>query len=234
MSTKLRKKDAARMLWARKAVNLDMTTRYNEAVVSWPVQTGGWVYQDGPADGKACGVGLHLGKTARGLSSAHRLAESLLLAVGYLPGDVLGEDGDKVRVSRCWVAPGSWSFPEILRNGWGRGADLEDAYLVGADLVGAYLVGAYLGGAYLGGADLGYAYLRGAYLVGAALGGAYLGYADLGYADLGYAYLRGADLGGAYLVGANLVGAYLEDARADRFTRWPAGFDAAAAGVTVL
>ena len=68
-------------------------------------------------------------------------------------------------------------------------------------------------GAYLGGADL----------RGADLRGANLWSADLGGADLRGANLRGADLGGAYLGGAN----------ANRYTRWPAGFNAAERGVTI-
>ena len=45
------------------------------------------------------------------------------------------------------------------------------------------------------------------------------------------AYLSGAYLYGAYLTMADLTGATLYGARADRYTRWPAGFDPKAAGV---
>lgn len=41
----------------------------------------------------------------------------------------------------------------------------------------------------------------------------------------------GADLTGADLTGANLDGAYLTGAHADRYTRWPDGFDPDNAGV---
>ena len=79
-------------------------------------------------------------------------------------------------------------------------------------------------GADLYGADLRYANLR----------GADLRYANLRYANLGDADLRGADLWGADLWGADLRGANLRGAFANEFTRWPAGFDPAARGVTVL
>jgi uncharacterized protein YjbI with pentapeptide repeats len=45
--------------------------------------------------------------------------------------------------------------------------------------------------------------------------------------------LRGADLRGADLSGADLAGANLEAAVASDRTRWPAMFDARAAGVTI-
>ena len=66
--------------------------------------------------------------------------------------------------------------------------------------------------------------LSGANLYGANLGRANLYGADLGRANLDGAYLYGADLGGAYLYGANLYGA-----NADKWTRWPDGYDHAAA-----
>lgn len=113
------------------------------------------------------------------------------------------------------------------------GADLWGAYLDGANLGGANLRDAYLDGANLGGADLRDAYLRGAYLRVADLGGANLDGAYLRGAYLGGAYLDGANLDGANLEGANLRGANLRGANANRHTRWPAGFDAAAQGVTV-
>jgi len=80
-------------------------------------------------------------------------------------------------------------------------------------------------------ANLGGADLRGANLGGADLWGADLGGADLWGADLRGADLGGADLGGADLRGANLGGAHLRGATADRWTRWPDGFDASKAGV---
>ena len=78
------------------------------------------------------------------------------------------------------------------------------------------------------GANLSGANLTRANLTRANLTRAYLGGANLGGANLG-----GADLVEAYLVGANLAGADLGGANADRFTRWPDGFDPVTRGVTV-
>ena len=192
------------------------------------------------------GDGLCLAKTWRGAASGSIPAITCLL-VEFDQADVLGEDDDKIRVSRCRVVD-LFDAPALIRDGWCRGADLRGANLRGADL----------GGADLRSADLGYADLRGANLCGANLWGADLRYADLGYADLGdanlggadlgyanlgYANLRGANLGdanlgyanlwGANLWGANLRYADLRGAFANEFTRWPAGFDPAARVVTI-
>jgi hypothetical protein len=83
----------------------------------------------------------------------------------------------------------------------------------------------------LGQARLSHSNLRRARVRGTDLRGALLSDADLGLADIGEADLSGADLRGADLSGANLEGARLAGARADAGTRWPEGFDAAAAGV---
>ena len=173
----LTRKQLARMQWARKAVTMDGTTRDG---FRWPVGVGGWVEQDGPADGEACGVGLHLGLTVAGLSSAHRLTESILLAVGWLDEDVLGQDECKIRVRRCWVLPGvTAGLPQVLRDGWGQGADLSRANLTGANLAGTNLTYTNLTGAYLTDAYLTYANLTGTNLTDAYLAGAYLAGADL-------------------------------------------------------
>ena len=79
--------------------------------------------------------------------------------------------------------------------------------------------------------------LRGANLYGANLGranldGAYLRRADLRGADLYGANLGRANLDGAYLDGADLGRADLRGADADQYTRWPEGFNPAAAGVS--
>ena len=149
------------------------------------------------------GDGLCLAKTWRGAASGSIPAITCLL-VEFDPGDVLGEDDDKVRVSRCRVVD-VFDGPALIRDGWCRRADLGHANLRHANLRDA---------------DLRVADLRGADLGGANLGGADLGVADLRGADLGGANLRGADLGDA-----NLRGVF-----ASEFTRWPAGFDR---GVTV-
>jgi hypothetical protein len=92
----------------------------------------------------------------------------------------------------------------VLRGGRLTRARLEDANLLRADLRDAGLVEAHLERATLRHADL-----------------------------------RGARLQGAWLAGANLTEAKLDDAqlhgaRYDALTLWPAGFDAAAAGATLL
>jgi uncharacterized protein YjbI with pentapeptide repeats len=116
------------------------------------------------------------------------------------------------------------------------GAQLRKASLLQADLQGANLDGTQLQAAYLVQANL-----RGAHLTGAQLQRAYLGASQLQGADLGDANLQEAQLGGAQLQGANLRGAQLGRAdldnadltRAvrDRYTEFPASFDAAKRGV---
>ena len=192
------------------------------------------------------GDGLCLAKTWRGAASGFIPAVTCLL-VEFEQADVLGEDDDKIRVSRCRVVD-VFDGPALIRDGWCQDADLAGANLRDANLRHAYLRYANLGGADLRvanlweadlrDANLGYADLRDANLRGADLRGANLGYAYLRGANLGYAYLRGANLGGANLRGANLGGANLRganlrDAFANKFTRWPDGFDPAARGVTI-
>ena len=67
-------------------------------------------------------------------------------------------------------------------------------------------------------------------LSSANLSGADLRRARLSDADLSAASLWGADLRGADLCGADLCGADLSEAKYDRETRWPEGFDPIAAG----
>jgi hypothetical protein len=84
------------------------------------------------------------------------------------------------------------------------------------------LQAALLGGAHLQGASLHDADLRGAFLV----------YAQLSDVSLHGTDLRGADLRSTQLEGArHLDHANLRGAVVDTKTRWPAAFDAAAAGV---
>jgi hypothetical protein len=94
----------------------------------------------------------------------------------------------------------------------------------GPQLLGSRLRGADFRGADLRGADFYLADLRNASLYGADLQGAYLSRARLWGADLRQADLRGASLEG------DLSEVRLEGARYDRRTRWPPGFDPAAAG----
>ena len=146
----------------------------------WPLPDGAEFTRGDPCP-QFVGDGLCLAKTWRGAASGNIPAITCLL-VEFDEADVLVEDDDKVRVTRCRVVD-LFDAPALIRDGWCAGANL--------------------GGANLGGANL---------------GGANLRYANLRYANLG---------------GANLWGANLGDATANRYTRWPDGFDPAARGVTV-
>ena len=203
--------------------------------------------------------GLCLAKTIAGARSGGMELRTALVC-GYLPADLLGESGDKLRVRRAWVLdvidPSTW----LVRAGANltranlTGANLTDAYLTGAyltdayltranltraNLTGANLTGANLTGANLTGANLTDAYLTGAYLTDAYLTDANLTDANLTDANLtgAYltdAYLTGANLTGANLTGANLTDAYLTGARYSQLTLWPTGFDSVAAGAVLL
>ena len=122
------------------------------------------------------GDGLCVAKTWAGAASGGIPAHAALL-VAYRPGDVLGEDADKVRV-RSMLVLDVFDPARLLREGMGAGADLTGADLTGADLAGAYLARAYLTGANLTGANLTGAYLARADLTGADLSGANLSRVD--------------------------------------------------------
>ncbi len=177
------------------------------------------------------GDGICTAITAYGMASGGIPAITVLITA-HAASDVLGgADEIKVRVRRATVVE-VVDLPGMARagklNGANlRGANLRGANLYGANLYGANLRGADLYGANLYGANLGGAYLGGANLYGANLYGAHLRGADVYGADLG-----GADLGGAYLYGADLYGADLGGAYADQYTRWPEGFNPAAAGAS--
>ena len=197
--------------WWFRAVHPDLRSK-NGYRYPWP---GSWAEAPGPIQKhsdpcpQAKGDGLCVAKTFHGAAMGG-IPFSTFLLVGVTKRDVLGEDADKIRVRRMYIAD-VISLATIL---WGAnlgGADLVGANLRDANLRGADLVGANLGGANLVGANLVGANLRGADLVGANLWGA---------------DLRGADLVGANLGGANLVGAV-----ANQLTLWPANFDPVAAGV---
>ena len=173
----------------------------NEAVAPLP---DGAEFTHGNPCPKFVGDGLCLAKTWRGAASGSIPAITCLL-VEFAPADVLGEDDDKVRVSRCRVVD-VFDAPALIRDGWCQGANLRGADLRGANLLGANLLDANL---------------RGANLLGA----------DLWGADLRDADLRGANLRDANLLDANLRDANLRGARVDRWTRWPDGFDPKQAGV---
>jgi hypothetical protein len=125
------------VVWGWRTCNVDMTSRDGWR---WPYP-GNWCEQDGPADGEACGQGLHVARTIRGATSAgYRRTVQI---VAYSPSDVLGWDDDKVRVRRAWVA-GLADLHALAKPGanlWGanlRDANLRDANLRDADLGGAY------------------------------------------------------------------------------------------------
>ncbi len=170
---------------------------------TWPFP-GGTVETPGPFTlGDACpsapGDGVCLAKTWQGAASGG-IPASTVLIVEYDDADVLGEDENKLRVSRC-VVTDVLDVRAMIRGGWFAGADLSHAYLRGADLRYADLRGADLRYADLRyadlrGADLRYADWRGAALRYADLRGANWRYADLSCADLSYADLSYASLRG--------------------------------------
>ena len=206
----------------------------NEAVAPLP---DGMEFTHGDPCPQFPGDGLCLAKTWRGAASGGIPAITCLL-VEFDEADVLVEDDDKLRVTRCRVVD-LFDAPALIRDGWCAGADLGGADLRGANLWSANLGSADLGGANLRGANLRGANLRGANLRGANLWSANLGSADLWSADLrganlwsanlGSANLWSADLRGANLWSANLGSANLWSADADEATTWPAGFDPMAA-----
>ena len=102
--------------------------------------------------------------------------------------------------------------------------ELETFAEISRKALGANLAGIDLSEANLHGAFLFRANLRGANLSGANLQGAYLCEANLNWADL-----RGANLRHAVLVRADLY-----DARYDKDTIFPKGFDPEAAGMVLV
>ena len=223
MSKRPTAKQLDRMETGFKFVGLDLCTHHPEAG-RYRYQLDAWNEAPGPIldhQGEcpaAPGDGLCVALSVPAAQSGgQRLGSSVMLLVGYLPDDILGTDGYKVRVRRLYVHPDPVDPVQLVL--WAIAAD----DLRSANLRSAYLGGANLGGANLGGANLGGAYLRGAYLGGAYLGGAYLGGANLGGADL-----RGAYLGGAYLRGADLRGA-----TGNEWTTLPAGYRVNDSGLIV-
>ena len=246
-------KQLDRMDTGFKFVGLDLCTHHPEAS-RYRYQLDAWNEAPGPIldhQGEcpaAPGDGLCVALSVPAAQSGgQRLGSSVMLLVGYLPDDILGTDGYKVRVRRLYVHPDPVDPVQLVL--WAiaadnlGGANLRDADLGGADLRGANLGGANLrdadlGGAYLRDADLRGADLRGAYLGGADLRGANLGGANLrdaylGGANLWGAYLRDADLGGAYLGDAYLGDANLRGATGNEWTTLPAGYRVNDSGLIV-
>ncbi len=152
---------------------------------------------------QSAGDGICLAHTWAGVASGGIPAFTVLVCE-YDAADLLGFEGGTVEVpEKVRVKRArvlrAVDFPATLRGDVRRDDALPYADLSRADLYGADLTGANL--------------------TGANLTGAYLSRANL----------YGADLTGAYLTGAYLTGANLYGARANRYTRWPAGFDAKAA-----
>ena len=160
-------KQLDRMDTGFKFVGLDLCTHHPEAS-RYRYQLDAWNEAPGPIldhQGEcpaAPGDGLCVALSVPAAQSGgQRLGSSVMLLVGYLPDDILGTDGYKVRVRRLYVHPDPVDPVQLVL--WAIAAD----NLGGAYLGGAYLGGADLRGAYLGGADLGGANLRGANLRGA-------------------------------------------------------------------
>jgi len=188
-------KQLDRMDTGFKFVGLDLCTHHPEAS-RYRYQLDAWNEAPGPIldhQGEcpaAPGDGLCVALSVPAAQSGgQRLGSSVMLLVGYLPDDILGTDGYKVRVRRLYVHPDPvdpvqlvlWAIAaDNLRDADLGGANLRDANLRGADLWGANLGGANLRDANLGGANLRDANLRGADLRGANLGGAYLRGVNLG------------------------------------------------------
>jgi hypothetical protein len=196
-----------------KFVGLDLCTHHPEAS-RYRYQLDAWNEAPGPIldhQGEcpaAPGDGLCVALSVPAAQSGgQRLGSSVMLLVGYLPDDILGTDGYKVRVRRLYVHPDPVDPVQLVL--WAIAAD----NLGGANLGGANLRDANLGDANLGGANLRGANLRGADLRGANLGGA---------------NLRGADLRGADLRGANLRGA-----TGNEWTTLPAGYRVNDSGLIV-
>jgi len=122
-----------------------------------------------------------------------------------------------------------WRLAWEVVNQGGQGRYLGSADLSGADLQEIDLSGAYLGSANLSGTLLYDADLSYATLSSANLGGANLARVDLHAANLKMADLSRADLSYARLDEANL-----SETQYDRNTKWPDGFDPAAAGATLV
>lgn len=127
------------------------------------------------------------------------------------------QTGDKRRDEQYDIAL-NWSGQSM------RGFDLSKRDLDALALHGADLISA----------NLQYASLVATGLQEARLIRADLTYADLSYADLSHANMVRAILSRTRLEGAILTGANLSGATYDAATKWPEGFDPAAAGAVEL
>jgi hypothetical protein len=196
-----------------------------------------WMQHPAPAkwDGNDCGAGRW--HVMAQLSSAY--APANWVAWRAYGRGVVGYSNEKFGCTRIMIRPipvRVW-YRYIRRFGssaYLSGADLRGANLSGADLRDANLRDANLSGADLSDANLYGANLYGADLRDADLRDANLCDANLSGANLYGANLYGADLSDANLYGANLYGANLYGANANKYTTFPAKFDAAARGVRMV
>ena len=156
-----------RMEWGFKFVGLDLCTddhnggRHRYHLDAWN-EAPGPITQSTSVCPSAPGDGLCVALTVSAAQSGGQcMGNSVMLLVGYLPEDVLGTDGAKVRVRRLYVEPDPvdpvqltlWAIAaDDLRGANLEVANLGDANLGDANLRGANLGDANLGGAYLGGA----------------------------------------------------------------------------------
>jgi uncharacterized protein YjbI with pentapeptide repeats len=150
--------------WAVKATRPDFTTRGG---FQWAFP-GGWTEDPdrltnltGAVCPQESGDGLSVAKTVYGMSQGG-YQPATVLVVGFNHGDVIAEDGNKIKVTRAYTLE-VWDGLRLLRSA-GNGADLYGANLSGANLSGANLSGANLTRAYLTRANLSGANLSGANL----------------------------------------------------------------------
>jgi hypothetical protein len=203
------------------------STIHDDVEYSYAPAINQWMTHPAPAkwDGNDCGAGRwHV--MAR-LSSEY--APANWVAWRAYGRGVVGYSNEKFSCTKIMIRP-------IPRRVWyryirrfGSGANLSYADLRYAHLSYANLSDANLSYANLSDADLRGANLRGANLRYANLSDANLRGANLSGADLRYAHLSGANLSGADLSGADLYGA-----NANKYTTFPADFDAAKRGVRMV
>jgi hypothetical protein len=152
------------LTWGWRVVNADFTSTRN---YRWSFP-GNWAkapirkgqdFTRGDVCPQFIGDGLCIAKTPSGAASGG-IELHTVLVVGYYADDVLGEDDEKVRVRRAFVAD-VWDVWSLIKKFGGK-ANLYGANLAGADLYGANLRGANLYRANLDGANLDGANLAGA------------------------------------------------------------------------
>lgn len=174
------------------------------------------------------------GKPAQVIADRIKLSKANLVGVDLRRARLFGAnfDGAALRDARLeGIRAEQASFRHADLDGANLDrAILEKANLGGACARGASFVGISARGARFDRCDLSFARLDYADLEEAGLEEANLQGAVFGAAWFGGANLSGADVRGADLRDANIEGAILRRVRYDEATRWPEGFDVAAAG----